>query len=279
METLHEDMRRLCDLIGLPRDGRQLVPSDAPVLTHADVDWGSALTKALSENPYMRLAAWELFADQLKYAALAGPPAELARSYEKHSIQESKVARLLALSYRHLVGNLELAALRRAQREAFGEQLDQRFQADGADLDRLVDALRLWVDSGETETTAIVDYRKAVANFAFATGDFLSHAGFSSIEDLTPHAAARALEREQKRTESAVRREAAKTRTIGKAVPGATDIQEDPNAPSALSLPALWKAVPPLKEAMPSSPKDKALSLREWQVEEIFPTATAKNQE
>jgi Outer membrane efflux protein len=280
--NIHDNAERLNNLLGLSGVGPQIVPSDAPTLTLVELDWESALATALSRNPSMRLFAWDLLADQLQYAFFPECNTLLARGYERNGFQVMKVARLLGTSNRRRIVTLELMRIRRMQREAFGERLlvREKEYLQGrrhVTLDSLLDGLNSWVDSNVTETLAIRDFRNAVANFAFVSGDFLSHAGYTSGEELTPEVAALAIEREQKRTESEIRRELAMTRHYGQDAPAETKITEDPSAPSALALPALWKAVPPLEEVLPLS-KDKSPNLREWQLEKICPTISAKNE-
>src|SRR5207237_992000 len=75
---------------------------------------------------------------------------QLARSYESLHDQEMKVSRVLEQQYRQLEVNYELIRIRRAQREAFAEQLRARFQeflAGRGTLDILLEAQRFWASA------------------------------------------------------------------------------------------------------------------------------------
>ncbi len=98
----------------------------------------------------------------------------LARSLEVLKDQENKAASFLAFQYRQI---LELhARIRtvRAQREAYGEQLEVRSREflEGRDvpLPFLLDAQRSWSDSLATEYGLIAQYNSALAGYEFAKG-------------------------------------------------------------------------------------------------------------
>lgn len=130
---------------------------------------------------------------------------QLARSYEFLHYQELKAERILGEWFRRLSSSYELIRIRRAQREAFAEQLKARFQEflagrEKVTIDRLLDAQRLWADALATEYVAIRDYNVTIVAFEAARGTNLQRNNVLVAEGtLPPDARKRAVEHERQR--------------------------------------------------------------------------------
>jgi hypothetical protein len=151
---------------------------------------GSRLDSNDATNAYRNLASdhfnnWGL---QLRYTVPIGfrsayanvrlARLQLARSYETLHDQELKIERFLALQYRRIFTAYELIRIRRAQREAFAQQLRAQFEqfvAGRGTLDVLLEAQRFWASALADEYTAIRDYNNVLAGFEFAKGTILQH--------------------------------------------------------------------------------------------------------
>jgi outer membrane protein TolC len=133
---------------------------------------------------------------------------QLAKSYESLHNEERKSALFLDRQYRTLLSNYALIRVRRAQRDAFAEQLKARFQEflagrQGVTLDRLLEAQRFWADALASEYVAIRDYNNSIAGFEFAKGTILKHNSiYISEGELPKDAAERATEHLRERSKA-----------------------------------------------------------------------------
>lgn len=179
----------------------------------------------------------------------------LARSYLVLKDVEYRTTRDLTQWYRELFTQHELIRTRRAQREAFAEQLRARFQeylAGRSTLDILLEAQRFWANALSSEYLAVVAYQNALANFEYAKGTLMNHDSIQIAEGPLPQCAAvRAVEHERQRTVALVARERAN------AVPHSDQGPLLPSLPkhAAPTLPSLLGTAPPLpKEAAREAP-------------------------
>jgi outer membrane protein TolC len=138
---------------------------------------------------------------------------QLARSYETLHDQELKIERFLALQYRRIFESYELIRIRRAQREAFAQQLRAQFEqfvAGRGTLDVLLEAQRFWASALADEYTAIRDYNNVLAGFEFAKGTILQHDNVVISEGALPSCVQkRAVEHLQERASAIELRERA----------------------------------------------------------------------
>jgi outer membrane protein TolC len=157
--------------------------------------------------------------------------------------QELKTQSFLARQYEQISVIYEQIKANRAQREAFGEQLRNRYEeykAGRGTLDILLEAQRFWADALNSEYASIVTYNNALVTFEFAKGTILQHDNIVIAEGGLPCCAqVRAVEHERERTAALVLRE--------RAAPAAP-CNCGPTAPAGVSLPAALSATPPLKE-------------------------------
>lgn len=180
----------------------------------------------------------------------------LARSYGVLKDVEYRTTRDLTQWYRALFEQHELIRTRRAQREAFADQLRARFQeylAGRSTLDILLEAQRFWANALSTEYAAVVNYNNALANFEYAKGTILQHDNIHIAEGPLPQCAAvRAVEHERQRTAALVLRERA------------NGIPHEPITSEGGVMPALPKdsapTLPALLGSAPELPKDAAQS-------------------
>jgi hypothetical protein len=280
VQTVAENERQLRALMGLPAKGRRpLVPSDAPTLAPCKPDWEPSLRMALARRPELQLARQEVLAGQVKYVlaralarrdwpllnlVLRVTPGEvlaherqanlnLARSYEALHDNELKAERFLALAYTRLPIWYEQVWARRAQREAFGEQLrtrQQQYLAGRGTLDVLLEAQRFWADSVAGEYPAVVSYNNALVAFEFATGNLLRQHNVLIAAHEPEGKRERAVERERRRALEQVRgTPALPPDTRLNPMWAAPKAGAAPAAPP--TLPALLKRVPLLNEAEP----------------------------
>ena len=206
---------------------------------------------------------------------------QLARAYEFLSYQELKAERILSLQYRRLISSYELIKIRRAQREAFAEQLKARFQEflagrEKVTIDRLLDAQRLWADALATEYQAIRDYNVTIVGFEATRGTNLQRNNITVSEGILPvQAEKRRVEHERQREHAILLRERAlpvndELPSVPlDQVPAPVQVNLPPGSAKALapgSVPAvemgltntpdntgsvlqLWKTAPPLRDA------------------------------
>jgi outer membrane protein TolC len=176
----------------------------------------------------------------------------LARSYQVLQQEELKVSRFMTVSYRELTTNYEKMRSLRAQREAFADQLDAQFriyQAGKGTLDILLEAQRFWAQALAQEYAAVVAYQQSLAVWEYAKGTILQHDNVTIADGPLPCCVAtRAVENERKRTLSLVAKER-------------PTLAAEPNGVELPTLPALWKANPPMTDApttIPNMPRDAA---------------------
>ncbi len=164
--------------------------------------------------------------------------------------QELKAQSFLGRQYEQISVVYEQIRANRAQREAFGEQLQNRYQeyiAGRGTLDILLEAQRFWADALNSEYASIVQYNNALVSFEFAKGTIMQHDNIVVAEGGLPCCAqVRAVEHERERTAALVLRE--------RAAPASGAGCASCAAPApALSLPAAMSSSPPLKD-VPSLP-------------------------
>ena len=141
---------------------------------------------------------------------------QLVRSYETLHDQELKIERFLALQYRRIFTSYELIRIRRAQREAFAQQLKAQFEqfvAGRGTLDVLLEAQRFWASALADEYTAIRDYNNVLAGFEFAKGTILQHDNVVISEGALPQCV-------QKRAVEHLRERSAALELRERALPG-----------------------------------------------------------
>jgi outer membrane protein TolC len=195
---------------------------------------------------------------------------QLARSYESLHDQEFKVQRVLGQQYRQLQVNYELIRIRRAQREAFADQLRARFQeflAGRGTLDILLEAQRFWASALADEYTAIRDYNNNLVGWEWSKGTILQHDNVIIGEAGLPCCAQkRAVEHLRERSAALTLREravpvsgnggcetdgCAAPVTPGSAAPSLTEMPKLPPPPETLPAPAAGGAPGPA--AMPAA--------------------------
>lgn len=173
---------------------------------------------------------------------------QLARSYALLQDNELKVERLLGAQYRKIFTNYEQIRARRAQREAFADQLRARFQeflAGRGTLDLLLEAQRFWADALSNEYTAIAEYNKSLAAFQFAKGTILQHDNVVISEGALPVAAqVRAVEHQRERTVAKVCLERAQPVDHTPFKDGTAPCMPDLPNDKAPSLPSLLEKAP-----------------------------------
>ncbi len=215
---------------------------------------------------------------QIRQAQLA-----LERGMETLHDQELKAQSFLGRQYEQISVVYEQIRANRAQREAFGEQLQNRYQeyiAGRGTLDILLEAQRFWADALNSEYTSIVSYNNALVTWEFAKGTILQHDNIVIAEGGLPCCAqVRAVEHERERTTALVLRERAAPAS------GAPCCNCGGSPAAALSLPATMSANPPLKD-VPSLPavvepgkKADLPAPTEVKLDEIFPAAPAPKPE
>jgi outer membrane protein TolC len=183
----------------------------------------------------------------------------LARSYIILRDEEYRATRLLTWTYRLLFERYSVIEARRAQREAFADQLRARFEeflAGRGTLDILLEAQRFWAQALASEYAAIVDYNNALSSFEFAKGTILRHDSVYISEGPLPQCAqVRAVAHEQERTKALVLLERAvpvdhAPCCTGKGLdlPPGTSVPVLPQLPGdgPASLPALFEKAPPV---------------------------------
>jgi outer membrane protein TolC len=174
----------------------------------------------------------------------------LARSYYVLRDAESKVSASLESQYRLILQSYAEIGARRAQREAFADQLRARFQeyvAGRGTLDILLEAQRFWAQALASEYAAVADYNNALAAFEYAKGTILQHDNVYIAEGPLPKCAqVRAVEHERERTKALVLLERAMP-VAHQPVGGDKGGPVLPQLPdgSAPSLPALFEKAPP----------------------------------
>jgi outer membrane protein TolC len=207
----------------------------------------------------------------------------LARSYNVLRDQELKAQQFLALEYRHLFEYYANIEARRAQREAYGVQLEARFKsflAGRGTLDFLLEAQRNWADALQSEYTSIVNYNTAIALFQFAKGTIMQYDSVAIGEGQLPHCAEeRASEHQRQRTEALMLgtravpskpmcvKEGKEADSLMKMIGVPTEMVNGPGAlglpvlpdGTAPSVPSLYQGQPPVPEMRESLPQPRAI--------------------
>jgi hypothetical protein len=158
--------------------------------------------------------------------------------------QELKTERYLGVQYRRLTNTYEQIRANRAQRQAFETQLrvrQEQFLAGRGTLDILLEAQRFWADSLSQEQAALVSYTNARSAFAYGKGTILQHAPMPCGGE----------------------RDRTQDRVLGEPAKGP-------------ALAALWKGVPPLRDARPLPPDEarpavKDAALTPYPAVDLFP--------
>ncbi len=138
----------------------------------------------------------------------------LARSMEVLRDQENKVASGLQLRYRQLFELHAQIRAYRAQREAYGRQLEVRYGElmAGRDvpLPFVLEAQRSWSDALANEYSFVTQYNTALAGFEQAKGTILQYHNVVIAEGALPQSVqVRAVQHEKERTQALVLRERA----------------------------------------------------------------------
>lgn len=251
IDNILDNERQLKAMLGLPADdGRRLVPSDAPTLMEKQPDWEKALAETMKNRPELRLARRDLEQAKKKAAKDKAAKLELARAQLVLQDQELKAERYLGLYYRRMSSAYFQIKAARAQRREFATQLRNRFADYRADdpeskLDLLLEAQRFWADALATEYQAITTYNSALCGWEYARATICDYAHIT-LADKPPAddgEEIRAVEYEQKQTRQSVSR--AKAVPVDPLLPPE---RKEAHPRSAVSLPSLWKARPPLPE-------------------------------
>jgi len=260
LDTVLDNERQLRAMLGMKiKDGTRLVPSDAPTLVEKKPDWKEGRRSAMKKRPELQMARQDVKLASFEAAITEGlaeviplsdadrqAKLQLARANQVLKDQEFKTERFLNLCYRRISSAYFQIKAAKAQREAFGTQLQIRYElykaganepgtGNPVTLNLLLEAQRFWAEALATEYQAIVTYNNALAGWEFAKGDIMKHAHVRLTDEAPDEDnMVRAVDREHKRTRQHVRREA-----------GTTAKENDKAAPN---LPAQWKSCPPLKK-------------------------------
>lgn len=219
------------------------------------------------------------------HAAVRAARLQLAQSYNQLRDQELKAQRQLGYSYQKLFQFYQLIETYRAQREAYGTQLEARFRefrTGRGTLDFLLEAQRNWADALNQEYNAITQYNATIASFQFSKGTIMQFDNVYLSEGALPQCAqVRAVDHERERSRALVLRE--------RAVPmkplcqdgcgcekdplmqllGISKVKNDlgnglalPVIPSdsALPVPSLYKDATPVPEIDESAPQPRPLA-------------------
>ncbi len=260
LDTVLDNERQLRAMLGMKiKDGTRLVPSDAPTLVEKKPDWKEGRRSAMTKRPELQMARQDVKLASFETAITEGlaeviplgdgvrqAKLQLARANLVLQDQELKTDRYLNLWYRRISSAYFQIKAAKAQREAFGTQLQIRYElyraganepgtGNPVTLNLLLEAQRFWVEALATEYQAIVTYNNALAGWEFAKGDIMKHAHVRLTDEAPDEDnMIRAVDREHKRTRQHVRQEA-----------GTAAKENDKSAPN---LPAQWKSCPPLKK-------------------------------
>lgn len=186
-------------------------------------------------------------------AALRASQLRLAQSYLQLRDQEYRAVRYLRKTYSQVFEKYEVIIARRAQREAFAEQVEARqkeFEAGTTTADFLLEAQRQWANALSVEYQSVVDYNNALVAFQFAKGTLLHHNSISIAEGALPECVqVRATENEEKRAHAIVARERANVAAHPVCAPG----DPVPALPSygSPSLPGLFEGSPKMPANIP----------------------------
>jgi hypothetical protein len=119
---------------------------------------------------------------------------------------EDRVQTNLEVAYRLVVSSYEVIIARRAQREAFAEQVDARFKeyiAGKTTVDFLLTAQQQWAAALSQEYQAITNYNTSLAAFEYCKGTLLRHDNIQINEGPLPTCVhVRAVENERQRAQA-----------------------------------------------------------------------------
>jgi hypothetical protein len=135
----------------------------------------------------------------------------LARGYHVLRDQEYRVTRLLTEQFQAIEETYNLIRIRRAERDAYGQELIVLYRQRDAGKEvtqRLLEAQRFYNDALVSEYQSIGLYNSVLAGFEYAKGTILQHDSVIIGEGSLPRCAAkRAVEHERERTAALVLRE------------------------------------------------------------------------
>ncbi len=314
LDTVLDNDRQLRAMMGLPIDNDvRMVPCDAPTLVDKHPDWQAAWTMAMS-RPELRMARDEIKTARLKVVAAkkakdAGieddavttadyrftetdgvrkAHLQLARANVVLQDQELKAERFLGLYHRRMASGYAQIKAAQAQREAFATQLRVRYdlysvganepgtEGRSVSLSLLLESQRFWADALATEFQAITTYNNALAGWEYGKGTILAHAHVTLTDEASAENTVRAVVHERIRTRAQVSREAGVLANSVLNVPTPLIANGDTLPGKALSLVALWKCFPPMRDAAPLPPSDCDAvrecgnGWSEWSVFDIF---------
>ncbi len=199
---------------------------------------------------------------RFEHAAVRQAKVQLAQGYQAVKREENKVEMFLRKAYDDLFTAHGLVSRRRAQREAYAEQLEARFKLfkagrKEATIEFVLQAQQQWANALNQEYQAIVQYNNALAQFQFAKGTIMMHDNVAISEGPIPQCAqVRAVEHERQRSHALVLRERANP--IPHAPANADGVPYMPKLSNyeAPSLPALMdqKDLPP-PEKLENAPR------------------------
>ena len=174
-------------------------------------------------------------------AAVRFAKIRLAQTYLQLRDQEQRAQRYLVSQYRAVIENYNVIEARRAQRQAFADQVEARFKefvAGKTTADFLLEAQRQWANALSVEYQAIVEYNNSLARFNFAKGTLMQHDGIQIAEGPLPECAqVRAVENERQRAKAIICHEEA---NVVAHPPCSTEHSANPCLPPvAPTLPAL----------------------------------------
>jgi outer membrane protein TolC len=187
------------------------------------------------------------------HAAVRQARLNLARSYYVLRSQEEKAQLLLAFEYRRLFEFYAQIQAQRAQRQAYGVQLDARFKqflAGQGTLDFLLESQRNWADALRAEYDAITSYNSAIAGFEFAKGTIMMYDNVNIAEGPLPACAKiQAAEHEKERGAGLV------------LLQRASPIPQPHRGPEECAVAPGMPAAPPDISSLPKLPGDSAVPL------------------
>jgi outer membrane protein TolC len=206
--------------LGSRLDGDGQIPD-----TSGQTSAAQAPTKFRSDNVFRVLAGthyndWTLgltmnipIGFRFEHAAVRRAKLALAQGYEAVKREEQKAVFFLEKAYRDISENYRLVQYRRAQREAYAEQLDARFKlfragSEKATIEFVLQAQQQWSSALTQEYQAVVAYNEALAAFQFAKGTIMQHDNVAITEGPLPQCAVvRAADNERERSLALVLRE------------------------------------------------------------------------
>ncbi len=230
-----------------------------------------SLGRHLPDNAFRGLASnhynsWNLALNlnvplgyRFENAAVRRARLALAQGYLAVKREEEKAKSFLAKAYRDVLESYKLIQARRAQRQAFAEQVEARFKefvAGKTTADFLLEAQRQWANALSTEYQAIVAYNNSIAMFNFAKGTLMQHNNVAITEgDLPECVQVRAVDHERERSKALVLREHANL-VAHPSVSPEHGVSGMPVMPvhAAPSVPALMDGAPKVPEKLEEAP-------------------------